>query len=492
MNLRLKSGTSLSVLAVIVSTGLALAWLFDLGIGMAAWVTRLGLLMVSIALATIASVLLIRRIQSSGKTIRRYIDALCQLEPHDLCGDKVLRNPVRRDNPWDRTFNQLQNRLVEYGERLQIAEQARARAEIRCQRLSAERQQMSEVLENLSDPVVAIDTFDELILVNGSAERLFDFDRTSTESRVLNQLIQCESLIEMLTQVRRRKGKAQRTNDLKLECPDGKSKWYNATAYNFVARDGIGSDAQENNAVAVLRDISGQKAMQKRHAEFVSAVSHEMKTPLSGIKAYVELLADGEVEDEDTKEEFLGIINSQADRLQRLIENLLNIARIEAGAVEVKKQPQSLNEILEESLRIVQPAADQKHIDLCNDLSQMYLGVLADRDMLLQASINLLSNAIKYTPGGGKVTIRSRMQVEEALFEVEDSGVGLEEEDQQRVFEKFYRVDRDKNMAVGTGLGLSLAKHIAEDVHGGKLTVESVAGKGSTFRIAMPLAAQLV
>jgi len=90
------------------------------------------------------------------------------------------------------------------------------------------------------------------------------------------------------------------------------------------------------------------------------------------------------------------------------------------------------------------------------------------------------------------VTLRSRMQVEEALFEVEDTGVGLEEEDQQRVFEKFYRVDKDKNMAVGTGLGLSLAKHIAEDVHGGKLTVESVAGKGSTFRIAMPLAAQLV
>ena len=122
-----------------------------------------------------------------------------------------------------------------------------------------------------------------------------------------------------------------------------------------------------------------------------------MKTPLAGIKAYVELLADGDAEDEATREEFLEVINGQADRLRRLVDNLLNLARIEAGVVSVSKQQRSLNELLDEALNVVRPSAEAKQIELISDLSPLYLGVLADRDMLLQAAINLLSNAIKYT-----------------------------------------------------------------------------------------------
>jgi len=121
----------------------------------------------------------------------------------------------------------------------------------------------------------------------------------------------------------------------------------------------------------------------------------------------------------------------------------------------------------------------------------MYLGVLADRDMLLQSAINLLSNAIKYTPEGGRVTLRSRLVDNEVAFEVEDTGVGLSEEDCRRVFEKFYRVKKDKTMASGTGLGLPLAKHIVEDVHGGRLTVQSELGAGSTFCVTLPNAGQM-
>jgi two-component system phosphate regulon sensor histidine kinase PhoR len=243
--------------------------------------------------------------------------------------------------------------------------------------------------------------------------------------------------------------------------------------------------------MAVLQDISYEKAVQRRHAEFVSSVSHEMKTPLAGIKAYVELLVDGEAEDEATREEFLQVINGQAERLQRLIDNLLNLARIEAGVVEVSKTPRSLNEVLEEAANVIQPAAEKKSITLGRELSPMYIGVLADRDMLLQAAINLLSNAVKYTPVGGRVTLRSRLAEREAIFEVEDTGVGLSPEDCEKVFEKFYRVKKDRDMAAGTGLGLPLAKHIVEDVHGGKLTVQSQLGVGSTFRITLPSRAEI-
>ena len=237
-----------------------------------------------------------------------------------------------------------------------------------------------------------------------------------------------------------------------------------------------------------MHDIGQIKQIQKRNAEFVSAVSHEMKAPLSGIKAYVELLADGEVEDDATREEFLGVISTQADRLQRLVENLLNLARMESGVVDVSKQSRSLNELMEDALNVVAPAAEAKQIELVRDLSPMYLEVFADRDMILQAVINLLSNAVKYTPVGGRVTLRTRMEDNQVLFEVADTGVGLSPEDTAKVFEKFYRVKKDSQMAQGTGLGLPLAKHIVEDVHGGAMLVESELGRGSTFRVLLPSA----
>jgi two-component system phosphate regulon sensor histidine kinase PhoR len=273
---------------------------------------------------------------------------------------------------------------------------------------------------------------------------------------------------------------------------EGTTRWYRVTAAKLANADGEGKeDSVAEGAVAMLRDIDDQKAIQRRNAEFVSSVSHEMKTPLAGIKAYVELLADGDAEDDKTREEFLGVINGQADRLQRLIDNMLNLARIEAGVIQVSKQPRSLNEILEESLRVVQPSAEAKGIPMISELSPLYLSVFADSDMLLQAAINLLSNAVKYTPRGGKVVLHSCLEGDLVRFEVRDTGVGLSEEDCGRVFERFYRVTKDKAMASGTGLGLPLAKHIVEDVHGGKLWVESVLGQGSTFIITLPSAGKI-
>ena len=496
-----------------VALVLAAAIIITIASGMLAghgsWPFRLGVLGGGLAIAGGLVILCVYRKSQNFKAVERCFEALCKVNPRDLHGDGTTGDvpPLPACGPWSGAVEQVRDTILELCRQVQDLEHASTAAQIRSRRVAAESDQIKWIFSELADPILAVDNYDELLLANHTAEDLFQIDANGAESRLLSELVQCQKLVDLLTSTSRRKTCGNRTDEIEITDEQGQSHWYRVTATKLLGSDetdnqehddqGDSSDAAaagasgSGGAVAVLRDIGDQKALQKRNAEFVSAVSHEMKTPLAGIKAYVEMLVDGDAEDEETQEEFLNVINSQADRLQRLIDNMLNLARIEAGVVNVSKQPQSLNELLEEALHVVQPAAEAKQIELLGDLSPMYLGVLADRDMLLQAAINLLSNAIKYTAGGGRVALRSRMVDNQARFEVQDTGVGLSEEDAQRVFEKFYRVKKDKTMASGTGLGLPLAKHIVEDVHGGQLTVESALGEGSAFAAIIPSAGQL-
>ncbi len=210
------------------------------------------------------------------------------------------------------------------------------------------------------------------------------------------------------------------------------------------------------------------------------------ENPVGQYPRYAELLADGDAEDPATREEFFQVINTQVDRLQRLVQNLLDLARIEAGIMQVQKRTLSLNEILEEAAEVVRPTAAAKSLRLQTELSPLFLPVCVDRDLMLQAAINLLSNAIKYTPSGGQITLRSRLADDQVIFQVEDTGVGLTEEECARIFERFYRVKRNEKLAEGTGLGLALVKSIVEELHGGQISVESSVGKGTTFTVRLP------
>jgi len=455
---------------------------------------QLGVLALVVFLAGCALVLMSWCFHRERSQANRHLEALARVSPQDLFGDTpaVSLPPLPPTHPQAPLIASVKEALSAHLRRIQELEHARAALEVRCRRAVAQCEQIKAIFSYLAEPILAVDDYNELLLANRSAEELFGFESAKVEDRALARVVQCQRLVDLLAGTASRKTPGSRTEELEITDAQGRKRWYRATAVKLAAGDGGEQRGMgtAQGAVAVLRDIGDHKALQKRNAEFVSAVSHEMKTPLAGIKAYVELLADGEAEDRATQEEFLQLISGQADRLQRLVENLLNIARIEAGVVNVNKQPRSLNEILEEALRLVRPSAEAKNIQLVSELSPMYLGVLADRDMLLQAALNLLSNAVKYTPEGGKVILRSQTDGEHVRFEVQDTGVGLSEEDCQRVFEKFYRVKKDRDMAPGTGLGLPLAKHIVEDVHGGTITVESKLGEGSTFAVILPRAGQ--
>jgi two-component system phosphate regulon sensor histidine kinase PhoR len=484
-------------IATVLAVGLCaigLAWVLEPAFVPASILARLGLLVAGFVAAIASFVLLNMQFLRDSGGGRKYIEALSQIDPAlstpETLADSLPELPA--GHPMADGFARLRECFVMLSERLAEGEHVRAGAEVRVRRTAAERDQLKEILLGLSDPVVAVDQHGEVILANGSAQTLLGVQIGEAEHPALEKLDRCQELISLLTETRRRKAATHRQGEVALADSEGGQSWFKISCRALSGQaEAAGERTTNHGAVAVLTDISGLKAIQKRNAEFVSAVSHEMKTPLASIKAYVELLADGDAEDDATKDEFFRIINGQADRLQRLIENLLNLARIEAGVVQVNKTPLALNPLLQEAYNVLQPAAEQKNMKLVAELSPLYLGILADRDTLLQAAINLMSNALKYTHPGGTVTLRSRLNDQEVIFEVQDTGVGLSPEDCQKVFEKFYRVKKDKEMAAGTGLGLPLVKHIVEDIHRGRIEVESELGKGSTFRVVIPGIAQI-
>jgi len=490
-----KDNCLLAAAVLISACGGVVAWLAESLVGGESWTIRGGMVCGSLLVAGGLLAMYLRRVKASRRLVEQHFEALCRLDVCDLSldGDGDAPTCLPPDNPWSDVADRVCKLFEDSRKRIRELKHTRTAWEIRCRRATAECERIRAILSGLAEPIIAIDDFDELLLANPAAERVFNFDADKAHERTIAQLVRCEKLVALLQGARQHKSGGNRSDEIEIPDGHGGSQWFRMSASRLPSPSGEGDGEATvgHGAVAVLRDIGRQKALQKRNAEFVSAVSHEMKTPLAGIKAYVELLVDGDAEDEQTREEFLKVINSQADRLERLVSNMLNLARIEAGVVKVNKKSRSLNELLEEAVHVVQPAAEAKRIELVADLSPLYLGVLADRDMLLQSAINLLSNAIKYTPDGGRVTLRSRLADKEVTFEVEDTGVGLSKEDCQRVFEKFYRVNEDKTMASGTGLGLPLAKHIVEDVHGGRLSVQSALGAGSTFRVTLPNAGQM-
>ena len=210
---------------------------------------------------------------------------------------------------------------------------------------------------------------------------------------------------------------------------------------------------------------------------------------LASVKAYVELLIDGEAQDEATKREFYEVIQNEANRLGRLIDNILNISKIESGLVKVDRKPQSLTVIVKDAVEVIQPQADRKRIKVREQLTPVFYQASADRDMLYQAVLNLLSNAVKYTPEGGEVAVETAVDEvrRKVITRVSDTGVGIPPKDLPFIFDKFYRAESNSRMAQGTGLGLSLVKHIVETVHRGRLFVESETGKGSCFGFELDL-----
>ena len=346
-----------------------------------------------------------------------------------------------------------------------------------------ERQNTEAIIFSISDAVLVIDSFGELVLANTAAERLFAFRFSEWRHRPIDRVVEDSTLLALLKDVRAMGDGSTRRQVEYSTLRHGKSRTFNITLSKVIDATG-----ECRGSVAVFHDITREREIAQIKTDFVSAVSHELRTPLSSIKAYIEMLVDGEVKDDKTRGDFYGIIQSETERLQRLISNVLNISRIESGVVEIHREPIAANEVVREVAAVMQPHAAQKCISMSCDLEDPAPAVWADHDLLYQAILNVVSNAVKYTDREGRVTIATRAdrRTGHVAISVTDNGVGIQAQDLPRIFDKFYRAQGSHGMAKGTGLGLNLVKHIVETAHGGDISITSEVGIGTTIVLRFP------
>ena len=360
--------------------------------------------------------------------------------------------------------------------------------DIQIQVADAEKQNTEAIIQSIGEAVIVVNSAGELALANRQAEEIFGFSQSDQKGAALKDLVKDARLVELVDKV-----VASPDSAVQPVCIEhsvavgGRTCCYDLTVVPVY----IGAQSLWA-VVVVLHDITHDREIGRIKTEFVNNVSHELRSPLSCIKAYVEMLVDNEVPDQQARDDCYCSIASQVDRLSRLIDNILNINRIESGMMPVSKQAWDLPGQLAEAVELVRLAAQEKNITLTIGHCDPCV-IHADRDMLGQAIGNLLSNAIKYTTDGGHVEIacQSNPQDQQVVVEISDTGVGIAPRDLSRVFEKFYRAPNVNGIAQGTGLGLAVVKQVVETLHGGKVQVRSELGKGSTFWIVLPVYGQV-
>ncbi|HID89710.1 MAG TPA: response regulator, partial [Anaerolineae bacterium] len=241
--------------------------------------------------------------------------------------------------------------------------------------------------------------------------------------------------------------------------------------------------------VSVFRDITAEVEAERAKSEFVSTVSHELRTPMTSIKGYTDLLLMGAVgELTEQQRHFLTIIRHNADRLTALVNDLLDISRIESGRIELNLKPVSIRDVTDQVVSSLQPRASSQDLVLRVNMDPNLPAVWGDSDRIAQILVNLIGNAIQYTPPGGEITVSAQVRGEMMEVSVSDTGIGISKENQEKIFDRFFRADDPLVQETpGTGLGLAITASLVE-MHGGKIWVESELGEGSTFTFTLPLA----
>jgi len=385
-----------------------------------------------------------------------------------------------------RVFTDGQDEITELGWAFnRMSEQL----DFRIARLEEDRQQLRTILSGMVEGVVALDSNQRILYANERATQLLGLPSSSSlppgsggeggVGRRLWEMVRQRPLLEVV----------QRALDSSQPQRE-ELGWSGLNMRSLTVHAARLPGLPPRGAVLVLHDTTELRRLERLRQEFVANVSHELKTPLSIIKACVETLLDGAIDDPQHRRSFLEQLDSQSNRLHALILDLLSLARIESGEELFEFQPILVREIVQSCLERHRPRAESKEqtFEIAPPAGDEVLAVWADQEALEQILDNLLDNAVKYTPQGGRVFARWRREDEQVCLEVSDSGIGIPESDLPRIFERFYRVDKARSRELGgTGLGLSIVKHLTQAMHG-SVRAASRLGQGTTFSIFLPIA----
>lgn len=333
---------------------------------------------------------------------------------------------------------------------------------------------LHEILGASRAGMLVIDSFLRIEAANASAAEAFAGPVGAVQGRRLSEVIRDAGLHEAF----RMALTTATATDLKLELTGTEKRIFDVHVAPLSLETG-------RYAVGSFYDITQIERLERVRQEFLSNISHELRTPLTSILAYVETLEDGAVDDPEHNRRFLGVIRRSAERMHSLIADIAELSQIETGNISMDVKDVRLSSLVEEIFAAVSSKAAVRNIDLVNSIDADIV-VRADPMRLEQMLTNLVDNAIKFNRQGGTVSVTFATDKDQCLISVADTGEGIVPENLQRIFERFYRIDRGRTREVGgTGLGLAIVKHLAR-LHGGEVFVASTLGHGTTFTVELP------
>ncbi|MGB2695796.1 MAG: ATP-binding protein, partial [Dehalococcoidia bacterium] len=335
-----------------------------------------------------------------------------------------------------------------------------------------ERDRLLAALDSSVNAVLAVDSEGQISFANVAAERLFERPRDDLLGNSVAWVLPDEQVIDAVRQSRQ-EGRAE---TCVIERPG--RQYLEVFSTPIIGGDWV--------ALLMFHDITDVKRTEQVRRDFVANVSHELRTPLASIKSVIETLQAGALDDKRAAKDFLRRAEGEADRLVQLVEELLELSRIEAGVVPLAREPVEIDAVLNEAVNRLMPQAIRRQVSLTLDTKDDLPAVIGDATRLERVALNLIHNAIKFTPAGGSINVSANYEDNSVIVRVRDTGLGIEPEQLPRIFERFYKTDRSRE-SVGTGLGLAVVKHTVE-AHGGVVRVESVTRHGTTFSFTLPIA----
>lgn len=338
--------------------------------------------------------------------------------------------------------------------------------------LEQTRYRMEAILSGLSDGVVLTDRAGNVLRLNEAAEEMFQVPESIAIGQPFVQACRDHEIDSLLRSA------------LAGEKHEPAPVEYGLNRKILLTTAQMISNASEQLGLVVLRDVSELRRLETLRREFVANVSHELRTPLASIRALVETLEAGAVEDPGMANAFYGRIIGEVDRLTALVEDLLDLARLEAGRAPLRRSWADPGVLVHRGADRLLPQIERAQLSLEVSADAGLPRIEVDESRIEQVLLNLVHNAIKFTPPGGTISVHVGSTSDEVVVDVSDTGIGISEEDQARLFERFYKSDKARR-SEGTGLGLAIAKHIVQS-HGGDISVSSVVGAGATFRFTLP------